>query len=43
MARKVFEDALGVNYLKVDELALVWCEYAEFELAHGKRYVVSWL
>ncbi|KAI1715467.1 pre-mRNA-splicing factor syf1 [Ditylenchus destructor] len=34
-ARKVFEMAVQVNYVKVDELATVWCEYAEFELRHS--------
>uniref|UniRef100_A0A914D5Y1 BUB1 N-terminal domain-containing protein n=1 Tax=Acrobeloides nanus TaxID=290746 RepID=A0A914D5Y1_9BILA len=35
-ARKIFEETLLVNFSKVDELANVWCEYVEFELAHGK-------
>lgn len=33
-ARKIFEKAVQVNYTKVDELANVWCEYAELELRH---------
>uniref|UniRef100_A0A915EKA3 Pre-mRNA-splicing factor SYF1 n=1 Tax=Ditylenchus dipsaci TaxID=166011 RepID=A0A915EKA3_9BILA len=34
-AREVFERAVQVSYSKVDELAAVWCEYAEFELRHS--------
>ncbi|EAA43279.4 AGAP012369-PA, partial [Anopheles gambiae str. PEST] len=31
-ARVVFEKAVQVDYLKVDELASVWCEWAEMEI-----------
>lgn len=31
-ARKVFEKAVKVNYKKVDDLAEVWCEWAELEV-----------
>lgn len=33
-ARIIFERALEVNYAKVEELADVWCAYAELELKH---------
>ena len=32
--RNVFEKATKISFKKVDELAEVWCEYAEFELRH---------
>ena len=31
-ARVVFEKAVRATYRKVDDLATVWCEWAEFEL-----------
>lgn len=31
-ARKVFEKATRVNFKKVDDLAEVWCEWAEMEV-----------
>lgn len=34
-ARTVFEKAVLVPYLKVDDLASVWCEWAEMEIRHG--------
>ncbi|KIH48550.1 hypothetical protein ANCDUO_21380 [Ancylostoma duodenale] len=33
-ARSIFEKATQIAYAKVDELAMVWCEYAEMELRH---------
>ncbi|KAK6039338.1 HAT repeat protein, partial [Cooperia oncophora] len=33
-ARSIFEKATQIPYAKVDELATVWCEYAELELRH---------
>lgn len=33
-ARKIFEKATRVPYKTVDELAEVWCEWAEMELRH---------
>ncbi|KHN80930.1 Pre-mRNA-splicing factor syf-1 [Toxocara canis] len=33
-ARAIFEKGLEPAYCKVDDLATVWCEYAEFELRH---------
>ncbi|XGW11905.1 hypothetical protein V3C99_012962 [Haemonchus contortus] len=33
-ARSIFEKATSIPYAKVDELATVWCEYAELELRH---------
>lgn len=33
-ARKVFERAKNMHFKKVDELADVWCHYAELELRH---------
>lgn len=33
-AKAIFERAVEVPYNKVDELAKVWCKYAEFELLH---------
>uniref|UniRef100_A0A0N5ARS9 Pre-mRNA-splicing factor SYF1 n=1 Tax=Syphacia muris TaxID=451379 RepID=A0A0N5ARS9_9BILA len=37
-AREVFEKALQSNYVKVDDLATVWCEYAEMELRHKDQH-----
>uniref|UniRef100_A0A915II81 Pre-mRNA-splicing factor SYF1 n=1 Tax=Romanomermis culicivorax TaxID=13658 RepID=A0A915II81_ROMCU len=34
-ARTIFEKALTVNYTKVDDLASVWCEFAEMEMRHN--------
>eukprot|EP00123_Amoebidium_parasiticum_P017227 comp23760_c1_seq1/m.41135 comp23760_c1_seq1/g.41135 ORF comp23760_c1_seq1/g.41135 comp23760_c1_seq1/m.41135 type:complete len:846 (-) comp23760_c1_seq1:271-2808(-) len=34
-ARAVFDKAVTASYRKVDELAAVWCEYAEMEIRHG--------
>ncbi|VDM38472.1 unnamed protein product [Toxocara canis] len=34
IARAIFEKGLEPAYCKVDDLATVWCEYAEFELRH---------
>lgn len=31
-ARKIFEKAVNVPFKKVDELAEVWCEWAEMEV-----------
>ena len=31
-ARKIFEKAIAVPYKKVDELAEIWCEWAEMEV-----------
>lgn len=33
-ATKIFEKAVQVNYKAVDNLASVWCEWAEMELRH---------
>lgn len=33
-ARKIFEKAVKVPFRSVDELAEVWCEWAELELRH---------
>lgn len=33
-ARVIFDKATQVNYKKVDNLASVWCEWAEMELRH---------
>jgi len=33
-ARVIFEKAVEVNYKYVDDLAAVWCEWAEMELRH---------
>jgi len=33
-ARVIFEKATGVNFRAVDDLASVWCEWAEMELRH---------
>lgn len=33
-ARVIFEKAVQVNYKSVDDLATVWCEWAETELRH---------
>ncbi|RVE48793.1 hypothetical protein evm_006567 [Chilo suppressalis] len=33
-ARLIFEKATQVNYAKVDDLASVWCEWAEMEIRH---------
>ena len=30
----IFEKATKVNFKHVDDLAAVWCEYAEMELRH---------
>jgi len=34
-AREVFRRATQVNFKAVDDLAAVWCEWAEMELRHG--------
>ena len=34
-ARRIFEQAILVDLVKVDELANLWCEYVELELRHG--------
>ncbi|XP_011502536.1 PREDICTED: pre-mRNA-splicing factor SYF1 [Ceratosolen solmsi marchali] len=34
-ARTIFEKAVLVPYLKVDDLASVWCEWAEMEIRYG--------
>lgn len=31
-ARIIFEKAIEVEYIKVDDLASVWCEWAEMEI-----------
>lgn len=33
-ARVIFDKATKVNYRHVDDLASVWCEYAEMEIRH---------
>ncbi|XP_038206702.1 pre-mRNA-splicing factor syf1 homolog [Zerene cesonia] len=33
-ARLIFEKATQVSYVKVDDLASVWCEWAEMEIRH---------
>jgi len=33
-ARVIFEKGTQVPYMKVDDLAHVWCEWAEMELRH---------
>ena len=33
-ARKIFEKATKVNFKNVDDLAEVWCEWAEMEIRH---------
>ena len=33
-ARVIFEKGTHVGYLKVEDLALVWCEWVECELRH---------
>uniref|UniRef100_A0AC34QZY5 Crooked neck protein n=1 Tax=Panagrolaimus sp. JU765 TaxID=591449 RepID=A0AC34QZY5_9BILA len=35
LAKKTFERAILVNFPKVDDLAIVWAEYAEFTLRHS--------
>ena len=35
-AREIFEQAVQADYAKVDDLASVWCEYAEMELRYGR-------
>jgi len=32
--RIIFEKATHVPFLKVDDLASIWCEWAEMELRH---------
>jgi len=34
-ARTIFEKATKVNYKNVNDLATLWCEYAEMELRHN--------
>lgn len=34
-AKYIFERAVLRPFLKVDELARVWCEYVEYQLRHG--------
>ncbi len=34
-ARQIFEKAVTIPFRKVDELAEVWCEYAEMEVRHS--------
>ena len=34
-ARKIFDKATQATFKAVDDLAAVWCEYAEFEIRHG--------
>ncbi|KAJ8679446.1 hypothetical protein QAD02_015233 [Eretmocerus hayati] len=36
-ARTIFEKAVLVPYMKVDDLASVWCEWAEMEIRHGRE------
>lgn len=33
-ARVVFEKATGVAFLHVEDLAAIWCEWAEMEMNH---------
>lgn len=35
-ARLIFEKAVTVNYAKVDDLACVWCEWAEMEIRNDQ-------
>ena len=34
LTRVIFEKSTKVQYRQVDDLAIVWCEYAEMELRH---------
>ena len=34
-SRTIFEKAILVPYINVDDLASVWCEYAEMEIRNG--------
>jgi pre-mRNA-splicing factor SYF1 len=38
MARKVLEKATKVQFKTVEELAEIWCEWAEMELRHECVY-----
>ncbi|VDN29674.1 unnamed protein product [Gongylonema pulchrum] len=38
-ARLIFEKGLQPEYTKVDDLASVWCEYAEYELRHRYTFL----
>lgn len=40
-ARKIFEKATKVNFKNVDDLAEVWCEWAEMEIRHEYIYYVA--
>ena len=33
-ARIIFEKATDVNYRDVDDLAFIWCQWAEMEIRH---------
>ena len=39
-ARAVFERGVRAKYKEVNDLATVWCDYAEFEIRHKFRNVV---
>lgn len=43
-ARVVFEKATGVSFTHVEDLAAIWCEWAEMELRHeyvGRSYAIN--
>lgn len=41
-ARVIFEKSTHVPYMKVDDLAHVWCEWAEMELRHKyEAYIIK--
>lgn len=40
-ARKIFEKATKVNFKAVEDLAEIWCEWAEMELRH--EYVLCYV
>lgn len=40
-ARKIFEKGTKVNFKNVDDLAEVWCEWAEMEIRHEYVYYLA--
>ena len=38
-ARTIFEKAAKVQFRSVDDLAAIWCEYAEMELRIGYYFI----
>ena len=41
-ARVIFDKAVKVPYKHVDDLASVWCEWAEMEIRHEYVFLVLW-